>query len=196
MSVRSILVLACLLSSFWQANVVLGDDTKSAPRPKPVSIGKTVPDFSVTLLDGKTWKLSELRKEKRYGKDGVVVLTFWCSFCHSCRHIEKPLDDLAKRYKGKALVLALDASAGETIEEIVAFKKKKKLTLPIGLDPEGKSVDVFGARTTTTTMVIDGRGVLRYFGQFGHGEDRLAEDALQAVLAGGKVLVDHTKQRG
>jgi len=190
------LVLACLMSCMMQANLVHGDDTQTARRPKPVSIGETVPDFSVTLLDGKTWKLSELRKQKRFGKDGVAVLTFWCSFCHSCRHVEKPLDELAKRYEGKALVLAIDASAGETIEEIVAFKKKKQLSMPVGLDPDGKSVDIFGARTTTTTMVIDGKGVLRYFGQFGHGEQRYAEDALKAVLAGGKVRVDHTKQRG
>jgi len=196
MFVRTMLVLTCLLSSVTQASVLRGDDTQSARRPKPVKIGESVPDFSLTLLDGKTWKLSELRKQKRYGKDGVVVLTFWCSFCHSCRHIEKPLDELAKRYKGQALVLALDASAGETIEEVVAFAKKKNLSLPIGLDPDGKSVDIFGARTTTTTMVIDGKGVLRYFGQFGHGQDRLAEDALKAVLAGDTVRVDHTKQRG
>ena len=195
MSVRTILVSACLLCITSQA-IVQGDETKTTPAARPVSIGEKVPDFSLTLLDGKTWKLSELRKQKRYGKDGVVVLTFWCSFCHSCRHVEKPLDELAKRYKGKALVLAIDASAGETIEDIVAFKKRKKLSLPIGLDPDGKSVDIFGARTTTTTMVIDGRGVLRYFGQFGHGDESLAEDALKTVLAGGTVRVDHTRQRG
>ena len=196
MKVRTALLLVCLLTRFTLPAVAFGEDASAAPKVRPVRVGEVVPDFSVTLTDGKAWKLSELRKQARYGKEGVVVLTFWCSFCHSCRDVERRLDELATQFRGKALVMAVDASYGETREEVAAFKKKKQLALPIGLDGEGHAADIFGARMTTSTAVIDGGGVLRYFGQFAQGDQHLAESALRAVLADDKVKVDHTQQRG
>ena len=162
---------------------------------KKIAIGDKVPDFEVTI-NGRKWKLSQLRKDAASTKDGVIVLTFWCSFCHSCRDVEHRLDKLAKQYKGKAAVIALDASAGETEKIVAEFAKKRGLTLPIALDPSGVTADIFGTRVTTTTIVIDSKGVLRYRGQFGHGEQTFAEDALKAVLAGQDVPVKETKHRG
>ncbi len=177
--------------------VLIATGVAHAEQPvSTVKIGEKVTDFSVKALDGTTWKLSDLRDVEQLSDDGVTVLTFWCSFCHSCRHVEGPLDKLAKKYKGKVLVMAVDSSVGETANAVAAFKKKKRLSLPIGLDPNGQAADVFGARFTTTTAVIDRDGVLRYLGQFGHGDDRFAEDALKDVLAGRDVQVNHSQQRG
>lgn len=78
-----------------------------------------------------------------------LVLTFWCSFCHSCRHVEEDLDQLAKEYKGKAAVFALDASAGETAEAVAQFAREKGLTLPILLNSDGSVADLFGTKVTT-----------------------------------------------
>lgn len=160
---------------------------------KPLSVGDRVPDFTVHDLAGKSRKLSELQKAN---PSGVVSLTFWCSFCHSCRHMEARLDGLAKSLTGKAAVAAIDASAGETAEEVSAFAKSKGLTLPILLDEKGAAADLFGVRVTTTTVVIDGKGILRYRGQFGHGQQTLAEDALKSVLAGKDVATAETALRG
>ena len=163
---------------------------------KPVGIGDTVPDFTVTALNGKQYKLSDLQKNEKLTSNGVTVFTFWCSFCESCRHVERPLNLLANKYKGKALVVAIDSSFGETAEEVGAFMKDKRLTMPLALDPNGDVADIFGAKMTTTTVVIDGQGKLRYFGQFAHGREALAEQALQAILAGREVRTAHTRQRG
>lgn len=113
-----------------------------------------------------------------------VVLTFWCSFCGSCRRVEHRLDKLAWDYRPKAAVVALDTSAGETLETVRAFAKKNGLKLPIVLDPAGRTADLFAAKVTTTTVVIDGDGVLRSCGQFGTEKQPFAEEALKAVLAG------------
>lgn len=148
-----------------------------------VAIGDKVPDFTVTI-GGKAWKLSELRRNKEMTVDGTLVLTFWCSFCHSCRDVEHPLDALAQRYKGKVGVIALDASAGETTEGVAKFAREVALSLPIALDSKGATADIFGVRATTTAVVIDKTGVLRYRGQFRDRQHAFAENALQAVLAG------------
>lgn len=161
-----------------------------------VKVGDKVPDFSIKTLDGKTIRLSELQKDAKRTKNGVVVLSFWCSSCHSCRHIEAQLAKLGKDYAGQAAVMALDANSDDTAEGVAAFIKKKGLDLPVVLDPSGHLADVLGIKVTTTTVVIDGNGVLRYCGQFKAKGGASAEEALKAVLAGNEVTVATTPHNG
>src|SRR5688572_4072638 len=79
----------------------------------PLAVGDAVPDFTLRDVEGKIHRLSDLRKQT---KSGIVSLTFWCSFCHSCRHVEARLDQFAQDHKNQAVVAAIDASAGETAE--------------------------------------------------------------------------------
>jgi thiol-disulfide isomerase/thioredoxin len=165
-------------------------------RKGTITVGAKVPDFSLRTLDGKAVKFSELQKDKKRTKKGVVVLSFWCSTCSSCRHVEHHLAKLAKDYEGRAAVIALDANAGETAERVAAFARKNGLAMPIVLDPSGRTADVFGTEVTTTTVVIDGDGALRYCGQFRQGERAYVEEALKAVLAGKEVAVKTTPHEG
>ena len=70
------------------------------------------------------------------------------------------------------------------------------MTLPIAINADGGAADIFGTRVTTTTVVIDKAGVLRYRGHFGDSQHALAHDALRAVLAGDDVPVEETRQKG
>lgn len=158
-----------------------------------VKVGQAVPDFTLTDLSGATLKLSELQNKT---PSGAVTLTYWCSFCHSCRGVEKRLEQFARQQREKAAVVLIDASAGETPERVSEFAKKTGLTLPILLDNGGKSVDLFGIHATTTTLVIDAKGILRYRGQFKQAEQEPAVRALQAVLDGKEVPQKETPQRG
>ena len=169
---------------------------QSAPPQGKVKVGDKVPDFSVRTLDGKIVKLSELQKDQRRTKNGVVVLSFWCSTCHSCRDVEHLLAKLSKDYGGQAAVIALDANADETGEVVAEFLQENGLELPVVLDPSGSTADLFGVNRTTTTVVIDGDGVLRYLGQFRQKGGGSAEEALQAVLAGKEVTVKTTPHYG
>jgi RNA polymerase sigma factor (sigma-70 family) len=166
-----------------------------AAQPARVSVGDQVPDFALIGLDGKAVTLSALQKGARAEKK-VVVLSFWCSFCPSCRRVERALDQLAKDYSGRAIVAALDASWGETAEKATAAIKKAGLTLPVVFDPDGKTADLFGTTVTTTTVVIDADGVLRYCGRFNEPGHAYAEYALKAVLAGQEVAVKTTRHDG
>ncbi|MFN3652369.1 MAG: TlpA family protein disulfide reductase [Armatimonadota bacterium] len=158
-----------------------------------VKVGQRVPDFTVTDLSGAKLKLSELQKKS---PTGVVSLTYWCSFCHSCRGVEKQLDQFAGQQREQAAVVLIDASAGETPERVSAFAEKTGLTLPILLDGGGKTVDLFGVHATTTTLVIDAKRVLRYRGQFRREQEEPAAAALEAVLGGKEVPLKETPQRG
>jgi len=172
------------------------DHGNTTPLQGSVKIGDNVPDFSVRTLDGKSVKLSELQKDETRTKNGVVVLSFWCTTCHSCRDVEHLLAELCKDYEGQAAVMALDANANETAQDAVAFVKEHELALPVLLDPSGRTAELFGVQRTTTTVVIDGKGVLRYCGQFRQKGGGSAEEALKAVLAGKEVAVKTTPHNG
>ena len=163
------------------------------PEPVPLAVGDQVPNFEIRDFQGKTRTLNDLRKQTR---SGVVSLTFWCTFCHSCRDMEGRLDRFSRDHKDRAVVAAIDASAGETPGGVRAFAKKAGLSLPILMDAPGKAADLFGVTLTTTTVVIDGQGILRYRGQFREGDQMLARDALAAVLAGEPVTRKETRQYG
>jgi thiol-disulfide isomerase/thioredoxin len=162
---------------------------------KTIKVGDKVPDFEVTL-DGRTWTLSELRQNKDMTPNGTLVLTFWCSFCHSCRDVERDLDKLAREYHGKAGVIAIDASFGETRQAVTAFAKKRGLTMPIALNTSGSAADILGVKSTTTTVVIDSTGTLRYLGQFRDRRHAFAREALKAVLAGTEIGIKVTRPKG
>ncbi len=165
-------------------------------RKSVVKVGDKVFDFSITTLDGKTVKLSELQKDKKRTEKGIIILSFWCTTCHSCRHVDAQLGKLVQDYSKQAIVLALDANSADTAPVIEAFLKKTGTALPVAIDANCNAADLFGITKTTTTVVIDGDGVLRYCGQFKQKGGGSAEDALKAVLAGREVSVKTTPHKG
>ena len=180
----SIICTLCVLGSLVQA------------KDQPLAVGQATPDFAMKTVTGKTVKLRELASDKQNNSSGITVLTFWCSFCGSCRHVEYPLSRLATKYRGQVAIMAVDSSVGESGSDVAAFLKEKKLTMPVMMDTKGRVADLFGAKMTTTTVIIDAQGKLRYFGQFKQGQTNLVEDAIQAVLAGNKPSHNKTVERG
>ncbi len=158
-----------------------------------VAVGDKVPDFTVIDVEGKAWKLSDLQKRT---VSGVVSLTFWCTFCHSCRMMDARFQKVAEEFKDKASILGIDASAADTAKRVEAFAREKNFSVAVFMDADGKIANLFGIRLTTTTVVIDKAGVLRYRGQFGVEESPHAQNALRAVLDGQEVAVKETAPAG
>ncbi len=191
---RTLIVAAVLLlvlvAVFHQRLILLATGTQDSKR---LAVGTKVPDFTVTDVAGKAWKLSDLQKRT---ESGVVSLTFWCTFCHSCRMMDARFQKVATEFNDKAAVLGIDASAADTPKKIEEFTREKKFSVPVFIDAEGKAADLFGVRVTTTTVVIDKTGVLRYHGQFGSADTPHSQNALRAVLDGKEVAVKETAPAG
>ncbi len=64
------------------------------------SVGKQAPDFETTLVDGSSFKLSELR-------GGYVLLDFWGSWCPPCRRENPKLAALHHRYKEQLTIVTV-----------------------------------------------------------------------------------------
>jgi peroxiredoxin len=123
-----------------------------------VQQGQQVPEFEMTLADGKTVKASELK-----GK--VVMLQFTASWCSVCRkempHIEKEIWQKHKANKNFALYgIDLD----EPLDKVKKFASDIKITYPLALDPGGKIFYTFAAPKAgvTRNVIIDKNGKIVY----------------------------------
>jgi peroxiredoxin len=188
--IAAVLLLAGGVLVFHQRLIHLAIGTQNSKR---LAIGDKVPDFTVIDVAGKTWTLSDLQKRT---ESGVVSLTFWCTFCHSCRMMDARFQKAAVEFKDKAAVVGIDASATDNARRVEDFTREKKFSVPVFMDAEGKAADLFGVRVTTTTVVIDKAGLLRYSGQFGTEDKPHAQDALRAVLEGKEIAVKETTPSG
>ena len=123
-----------------------------------VKVGQTAPDFTVTLTDGKTVKLSDFR-----GK--VVMLQFTASWCGVCRKempfIEK---DIWLKYKNNPEFALFGIDFKESKETTEKFAKDIKITYPLLLDPEGKAFYTYAAQGAgvTRNIIIDKKGNIAF----------------------------------
>lgn len=127
---------------------------------------------------------------------GVVVMVVWCSTCGSCRANQAALDQLHRDYRDQVAVVALDAHPADTPERVRARLTEARSQLPVLFDPPGGMVDRLGIEFTTTTLVFDQAGTLRYFGPMVTEEGPLARRAVEELLAGRDVTVPARPQAG
>ncbi|MBI4537423.1 MAG: TlpA family protein disulfide reductase [candidate division NC10 bacterium] len=153
------------------------------PRAIPSTmVGKPARDFSLTLFDGRTVRLSDFR-----GK--VVFLNFWASWCPPCRE-EAPLLEAAwRRYQTQGVVfLGVDIQDRE--EDARRFVQAFGITYPNGRDDRGRIAIDYGVYGIPETYFIDpsGRITAKYIGALNMTilAARLAEAAQGIVSAEGK----------
>ena len=109
-------------------------------------------DFSVTTLDGKTLKLSDLR-----GK--TVVLNVWASWCVPCEEEAGELNRSYDLYKGRDVAFVGIAFNDDT-EPMRQFVDQYKVPYPVALDPEGRISIGLGITGVPETYLIDPQGNL------------------------------------
>ena len=123
-----------------------------------VKIGQQIPDFEMTLADGKTVKTSDLK-----GK--VVMLQFTASWCSVCRkempHIEK---DIWQKHKSNKNFALYGIDLDEPLDKVKKFAEDIKVTYPLALDPGGKIFYTFAEKNAgvTRNVIVDKTGKMVY----------------------------------
>lgn len=123
-----------------------------------VKIGQQLPDFEMTLADGKTVKTSDLK-----GK--VVMLQFTASWCSVCRkempHIEK---DIWLKHKSNKNFALYGIDLDEPLDKVKKFAEDIKITYPLALDPGGKIFYTFAEKNAgvTRNIIVDKTGKIVY----------------------------------
>jgi len=180
-----------------------------AEYPYPtLAIGSPAPDFALPGIDGKTHKLSE------YSSSPVLAIVFTCNHCPTAQLYESRIKKLAADYRDKGVALIAiepndpdavrlgelgytDVSDG--LEDMKIRAEHRKFNFPYLYDGETQAVSrAYGPKATPHAFVFDKARKLRYEGRLDNSQRESlvkiqdARNAIDALLAGKPVPVDHT----
>ena len=181
----------------------------SAETKHPIlAIGSPAPDFSLPGVDGKTHRLAD------YASSPVLVVVFTCNHCPIAQMYEQRIEQLQADYRERGVAVVaiqpndpkairideLDSSdISDTLDEMKLRVAYRHLTYPYLYDGETQSVThAFGPQATPHVFVFDKERKLRYEGRMDNSyrielvKMQDARNAVEAVLAGRKVAVEHT----
>ena len=120
-----------------------------------VNVGDVAPDFSVTMLDGRVIKLSELR-------GNVVMVCFWATWCPPCRqelaHLQEGVID---QFAGESFVV-LPISRGEERGVVEKFITDNGYKFGVGLDSDRAIYDLYASNYIPRTFIVNKEGKVVY----------------------------------
>ncbi len=126
--------------------------TAAVPASKAVE-GGVAPDFTIKDLDGKDVTLSSL-------KGSVVLVNFWATWCPPCKEEIPSMIKLNKAMSGKAFrMLAISVDEGGKGDVDKFFKGNKDL--PVYLDPDTKTSQLYGTTGVPETFILDKQGIIQ-----------------------------------
>ena len=128
-----------------------------------VKVGDAAPDFTVVMLDGRSFKLSE-------AKGKVVLLNFWATWCGPCmQEFQEIPEKIIKRFAGEADFIFMPVSREEkqaTVQQKMKQLKEHGIDFPVALDPARKVYDLYAKSFIPRNYLIgrDGKVVLATIG--------------------------------
>lgn len=160
-------------------------------------IGERPPEFELTDLEGRSHRLSEYQGRP-------VLLTFHSVRCPISRAYTERLRALARDFRlaHSLEMLAINASANESDEEVATRMREADLPFPVLRDRRGLLADMYGVVRTPHVFLLDERGYLRYQGRIDNSHQPRSvtrsdlREALGEVLAGKPVRVAETVAMG
>lgn len=145
-------------------------------------IGKKAKDFSIELLDGSTFKLSE-------NKGKVIVLDFWATWCGPCVKALPDMIQATNNFDSEKVVF-IAVNQLEEAELIKNFLKRREMEMAVGLD-NGDIGDMFDVTSIPQTVIIDKEGNIAFL-KVGSEPDlaNKMDKAIRDVLEGNDVDED------
>lgn len=147
--------LLILLAGVIILGAVFGIVWMQSAKYEPLAVGKPAPDFALSDLTDKPYRLSDFR-----GK--VVFLNFWATWCKPCREEMPSMEVLYKNFEKDGLViLAVSIDRVTTTKDIPPFVKGMNLTFPVLIDSWGQTDKPYKRMGVPETFIIDQQGVIQ-----------------------------------
>lgn len=193
-----------LLSVFLLASFL-----SMADEPHPtLALGSAAPDFVLPGIDGKLHKLSD------YSQAKVLVIVFTCDHCPTAQLYETRIKKLAADYRDRGVTLIaiqpnnanairLDelgyTDVSDSLEDMKIRAAYRHFNFPYLYDGDTQEVSrAYGPKATPHVFIFDQERKLRYEGRVDNNQRESlvktqdARNAIEALLAGKPVPVDHT----
>lgn len=139
------------------------------------------PDFELTGMDGKQYKLSDFRGKR-------VFLNFWATWCPPCRAEMPHIQQLYENYQGDdyAILTVTNPRSEEypnnadiTEDGITSFVKSREFSFPVLFDTTQKVFRLYGIRSFPTTYIIDADGRVE-----GYVPSAMSYELMESILTG------------
>ncbi len=132
--------------------------------------GKKAPDFFV-----ERW-LNTASVDTR-GK--VVIIDFWATWCGPCREAIPELNDFAKKFKDKVVVIGI---SDEAVDTVSGFMQKTAMNYNVGIDSKKRMAKSLGVKGIPHVIVISPDGIVRWQGFPQDPADPLTDKVVQQII--------------
>lgn len=197
---RNRMLVAVCSKGLCLSGLLIGAVATAGKYNQQLNIGDQAPTFSeLPGIDGKNHAFADWQSKK------ALVIVFTCNSCPYAVDAEDRLIALQKKYADKAVeVIAINVNKvkEDSLEAMKEKAKSKKFPFSYLYDESQQIARAFGAIYTPEFYVLDQNRKVAYMGAMDDSPDgkritkRYVEDALDAVLAGGKPTVTETPAIG
>src|SRR3954452_5884707 len=209
LAMSGFILLGSIPLAVWAQDDVI---KPTADIPPVLKIGAQDPDFNLPGIDGKTHSLNE------YASAKILAIVFTCDHCPVAQMYEKRIKQLTSDYGERGVkvvaIMPNDPKAihlselghtdlSDSLEEMKLRAKYRSFNFPYLSDGETQKVALqYGPVATPHIFIFDSQRTLRYEGRIdSNAREELvskheARDALDALLAGKQVVVEHAPAVG
>lgn len=144
-----------------------------------VKVGAAAPAFEASDVNGTKITSADLA---RAGKP--VVIVFWGLRCGACLEEIPAVNQIYSKYKGKVEILGVDVDGIDAATLSGAMKKKEiRIDYTVVADPELKLADLLGMTMAPLTLVVDGKGIVRYRHEnYAAGDEKHLDELLSGLV--------------
>lgn len=132
--------------------------------------GKKAPDFFI-----QKW----LNRSEVDVRGKVVLIDFWATWCPPCRKAIPELNEFAKKFKDKLVVIGISDEPADTVSK---FMDTTPMEYSVGIDTTKKMMKAIGVKGIPHALVVTPDGIVRWQGFPLDDDDRLTEKVLQQII--------------
>lgn len=121
-------------------------------KEEKAAVGFLAPDFTLSGLDGKPYRLSEIKKP--------TIINFWASWCGPCRAETPDLMRLYDKYDGKLEILAVNVTVNDKEENAKKFVQFFGMKFPVLFDRRGEVANTYQVMAFPTNVFVDKEGTI------------------------------------
>lgn len=149
---RKTALFTLIFFGLWVLYVLLMPNTgKTAGLGVP--IGEAAPDFELQTIEGKSYRLSDLK-----GKP--VMINFWATWCPPCRAEMPAMQEAFKEFEAEGFTI-LAVNLNESDVAIKSFIDRYGLTFPIVVDKQDKVSKAYDIVPLPTSYFVDRDGIVQ-----------------------------------